>query len=142
MALIKCPECQREISERAAACPYCGHPIAATKADKAKGRQAASQFGCAFVILLLIGFVLVMANVGEKAKYTNPSCISDWRKCSDNADLVNHYNAIGIAQGDCEREANNRARYGSPKWPSLDYFGSFYTGDRYPKTGIAVLVEK
>jgi hypothetical protein len=84
----------------------------------------------------------VMANVGEKAKYTNPSCISDWRKCSDNADLVNHYNAIGIAQGDCEREANNRARYGSPKWPSLDYFGSFYTGDRYPKTGIAVLVEK
>lgn len=27
MALMKCPECQREISERAIMCPHCGHPI-------------------------------------------------------------------------------------------------------------------
>lgn len=27
MALIQCPECQREISSAAAACPGCGHPI-------------------------------------------------------------------------------------------------------------------
>lgn len=28
MALIKCPECGKEISDKAAACPNCGHPIA------------------------------------------------------------------------------------------------------------------
>jgi hypothetical protein len=28
MALIKCPECQREISDQAAACPHCELPIA------------------------------------------------------------------------------------------------------------------
>lgn len=28
MALIPCPECAREVSERALACPGCGHPIA------------------------------------------------------------------------------------------------------------------
>jgi hypothetical protein len=27
MALIKCPECQREVSDRAVACPGCGHPL-------------------------------------------------------------------------------------------------------------------
>jgi DNA-directed RNA polymerase subunit RPC12/RpoP len=27
MALIKCPECKREISDRAASCPQCGHPM-------------------------------------------------------------------------------------------------------------------
>lgn len=27
MALIKCPECSREISDKAAACPHCGFPI-------------------------------------------------------------------------------------------------------------------
>lgn len=27
MALIKCPECGKEISERASACPHCGYPI-------------------------------------------------------------------------------------------------------------------
>ena len=28
MALIECPECQRQISDMAAACPHCGHPTA------------------------------------------------------------------------------------------------------------------
>jgi hypothetical protein len=27
MALIKCPECSRQISDQAAACPECGYPI-------------------------------------------------------------------------------------------------------------------
>lgn len=27
MAIIKCPECQNEISDKAAACPKCGCPI-------------------------------------------------------------------------------------------------------------------
>ena len=29
MALIECSECRRQVSDRAAACPSCGHPIAA-----------------------------------------------------------------------------------------------------------------
>ncbi|RII26755.1 MAG: hypothetical protein CXR31_10130 [Geobacter sp.] len=28
MALINCPECSREISDKANACPHCGYPIA------------------------------------------------------------------------------------------------------------------
>ena len=27
MSLIRCPECQREVSDRAYACPSCGHPM-------------------------------------------------------------------------------------------------------------------
>lgn len=27
MALIKCPECEKEISDKAGKCPYCGYPI-------------------------------------------------------------------------------------------------------------------
>ena len=27
MALIKCPECGKEISDKATACPNCGYPI-------------------------------------------------------------------------------------------------------------------
>ncbi len=27
MALIQCPECQKQISEQAAACPHCGFPL-------------------------------------------------------------------------------------------------------------------
>ena len=27
MALIKCPECGKDVSSEAASCPYCGYPI-------------------------------------------------------------------------------------------------------------------
>ena len=27
MALISCPECSREVSDQAAACPHCGYPL-------------------------------------------------------------------------------------------------------------------
>lgn len=27
MALISCPECRREVSDKAPACPHCGYPI-------------------------------------------------------------------------------------------------------------------
>jgi len=32
MALIKCGECQNEVSDRAAACPHCGNPMSAAPA--------------------------------------------------------------------------------------------------------------
>lgn len=33
MALIKCPECGREVSDRAGNCPQCGFPISSLKTD-------------------------------------------------------------------------------------------------------------
>lgn len=33
MALIKCPECGKEVSDAAAACPQCGFPISSLRTD-------------------------------------------------------------------------------------------------------------
>ena len=38
MALIGCPECQREVSDRAPACPGCGYPLPARGAPLPGGR--------------------------------------------------------------------------------------------------------
>ena len=37
MALVKCPECGREVSDQADACPQCGHPIARTEGASSPG---------------------------------------------------------------------------------------------------------
>lgn len=34
MSLIKCPECNKEISEKAQKCPYCGYPFSEVKVKK------------------------------------------------------------------------------------------------------------
>lgn len=46
MALITCPECGREVSDKATTCPYCGNPLKenpetemSTKADAVSAAQ-------------------------------------------------------------------------------------------------------
>lgn len=53
MALVKCPECSNEISERALTCPSCGFPVS----SKSEGPQVKS-FRKRVLTGLLILFLL------------------------------------------------------------------------------------
>lgn len=77
MALIQCPECAREISDKAIACPGCGYPIAApaphgrathggNAADIAKtgGKVAATWLLAGQVHWIVRGLVAVVAILG------------------------------------------------------------------------------
>ena len=141
MALIECPECHQEVSDKAAACPHCGHPIAATKNKKPTSRHTRQAFGMVLLTGLLI---LAVIQGGKKETGENweivTDCTSDWHKCADNAGLINNYHRYDL-QTSCKMEAEHRARYGTPKWASWLTFETFLAGDEYPKTGIAILIE-
>lgn len=78
MPLIECPECRKGVSDKAAACPHCGHPIAGygnfdpTAADRAQrllrdqatdgGRLAKNgKGGRGVLVLMLVGIVVLIA---------------------------------------------------------------------------------
>jgi len=72
MALIKCPECDTDVSDKALACPRCAHPIAevSTKKTHAVEVQAIEKRGKKYllqiliaVFLILAGFLLVIFNI-------------------------------------------------------------------------------
>lgn len=44
MAIIKCPECQRDVSDMAASCPFCGYGVAAHVQKENEERQAYEEF--------------------------------------------------------------------------------------------------
>ena len=46
MALIKCPECRKEISDKARACPNCGYPVNEEKKEKRINLVAAKCPNC------------------------------------------------------------------------------------------------
>jgi hypothetical protein len=73
-------------------------------------------------------------------KSTREGCESNWTKCTDNADLVNHYSNWMSAQAACQIAATDEVKYGSPKWPWLS-FSSFLTGNTYVTSGIATAIE-
>jgi len=69
--LIKCPECQRDVSDSASACPGCGHPIASVNTSRPQappslfgsfllgGVGGLLRFiGLLAILLSLIGFLL------------------------------------------------------------------------------------
>jgi hypothetical protein len=145
MALIKCPECGKDVSDAAAACPHCGHPIrqaapaiaAAGDAAAAKKPATGAGKGCLTVIGIMVA-LLIFGGVLKNSSLT--ACSSDWTKCTDNEDLVNHYSDWYGVRSACERAAEQDARFGTPKWPFYD-FGTFHKGNDYVRTGLAVSIE-
>lgn len=69
MALIKCPECGKDVSSGAESCPNCGHPISKKRKKKKKG-------SCLSVILFIILafvalFILIPTSDEEETKGTD-----------------------------------------------------------------------
>src|SRR5262245_39019801 len=75
MALISCPECSRQVSDRAASCPKCGHPIARQSARDPEPQKIIIEqppgrggIGCGlFPILLVIAGVAAVATKPDEA---------------------------------------------------------------------------
>ncbi|WP_206046916.1 zinc ribbon domain-containing protein [Mangrovimicrobium sediminis] len=67
MALINCPECDKEVSDKAPACPNCGAPIAKSEAKPTKKpKKEPKQYGCGtLIVLVIIGFFIYSAVTPE-----------------------------------------------------------------------------
>ncbi len=63
MALLICPECEAEVSERASICLHCGFPIAASvvEATYAKERAPRSTGGIFFALVLVAALAVAIA---------------------------------------------------------------------------------
>ena len=75
MALINCPECNKEISDKATNCPHCGNPINEQKPIIVRKdyKAKAKAFTIAGVIVFLISGFIGISSAGSmvrmKAKY-------------------------------------------------------------------------
>ena len=73
MALIKCPECQLQVSDKAITCPHCGYPLD-TKAVKrqynksTKRKRLPNGFGTISKLknLSVLKFVLVKTSMADR----------------------------------------------------------------------------
>ena len=69
MALIKCPECSKEVSSQAVSCPHCGFLLATATKESAQVEQPQPKAegcgcgGCLSVILLFIGVGCIIQGV-------------------------------------------------------------------------------
>lgn len=79
MALIKCPECQRDVSPEAVSCPQCGHPLKTATAPPLQiqvqppARTNIKPLGIFFIIVAIGcaigGYYNTQETFAEKGKY-------------------------------------------------------------------------
>ena len=58
--MIKCPECQKDVSESAATCPSCGFPVAKTLAKAEKEKAKAELVGMWRKASIYVGVLALM----------------------------------------------------------------------------------
>lgn len=73
MALIKCPECETDVSDKAAACPKCAHPIVeSSPPEQARTvkvqttEKTAKKYKLQILIggfLMILGFLLIISSI-------------------------------------------------------------------------------
>ena len=73
MALIKCPDCGREVSDRATGCPHCARPLRPRPTFFPSTSGQLIGFLMAIGLFVLVGFAVV-------GQYRYETCIE--RKCS------------------------------------------------------------
>jgi hypothetical protein len=66
MALVSCPECSKEVSSQAVACPHCGLPLGKAHASNVSASQPSKPANWAgirvmFYLLIFVGFTLLCA---------------------------------------------------------------------------------
>lgn len=72
MALIKCPECGKEVSENAVACPNCGSPIT-KQTQNTKNEGSRKSFASRFFLVIgiaLIAFIVYLIVVAPSQQMT------------------------------------------------------------------------
>lgn len=90
MALIKCKECGKEISDTVRKCPNCGY------CEKKKlNSKMLTIVGCALLLTLIIGVVIIFTTIGKpltELEQTAVDCLIDYRKQLKNPDSLQIHN--------------------------------------------------
>ena len=58
MAIVKCPECNREVSDKASACPNCGYQINSVKTDVQDNLTFCGMFIVALIPSIFISVII------------------------------------------------------------------------------------
>ena len=82
MALVACPECEKQISESASSCPNCGHPLATTQMTPAvtfpaRNSLIAALVGAAAIVVgSLLPWVSIASPLGTEVNATSGTLVN------------------------------------------------------------------
>jgi hypothetical protein len=114
MALIKCPDCGRDVSDAAIACPQCGRPVtgaprtnqeptgeaasaAATAPDKPPPKKSEAAIGCATLLFIAVVIGMIVERCACKSAEEEAAEIPRiYKPAAAPAEEPKHYNTVSM----------------------------------------------
>lgn len=149
MALIKCPECGKEISEKAQSCPHCGHPMQViipnhqrqappTIASSPSNKKGHGCLVTVLIILLLFGTGLtcgvskILENPDQYSRSPKKSILAETMELNSDqeTDMLKIFEACGIGEitsASIFQSGENRTSYYLEDKETAAYKGAEYT---------------
>ncbi len=153
MALIKCPECGKEISDQAASCPNCGAPISRIGGTKISPNQQKqninsdtnypkknsglgiaalilSIIGCSFIIGAILAIIDLLRKDGKKKTYSIVALIF----CAVWFFIFILFSSLGVTENSTiskNAESNTEENYGKIEDFSYELSGDSVILDKY-----------
>ncbi|MGI9251664.1 MAG: hypothetical protein ACR2PR_10770 [Pseudohongiellaceae bacterium] len=132
--LVKCRDCENEVSPRAKVCPHCG----LKKPQPLPPQPKVSEVIGGLVVLVVLGLFVWWAIIPteeerEEAEAervaTRTPCEKDWRDCVTVSQFKRENNLWFEYVARCKRTAESQAKYGDVDWggwftPNFDYYGT------------------
>lgn len=56
MAMFKCPDCKKKVSDKAEACPHCGHKFTREEIQKLRTMQSRAKLVATVIVILIAGY--------------------------------------------------------------------------------------
>lgn len=77
----------------------------------------------------------------ERIQRIVSDCKTDYKRCTDNEMLINHYEGMPTAKAACQIAAEKLAKWGDPQWDWVK-FSTFYVGKNYVSSGVIRIVDE
>ena len=120
MALIKCPECGKEVSDTAKKCPNCGYVIKKSKFENPKVKKIMLIVICALVVIGASFFVIKLVNPNlfssADGMLASGSYIDAYNKASSEElkQDIKRENAIAFCAADAVGMLKDPTSFGKP----------------------------
>ena len=105
MALIKCPECGKEVSDKATSCPHCGAPVEASKPSiNPQKKKKGGKLKYILVVILIVMAVSILGGDDKEEKTDSKVASSQAEQTAGQKELIDVFEKIAGEKEPTEKE--------------------------------------
>lgn len=99
MAMFKCPDCNKNVSDKAEMCPHCGHKFTQEEIQKLIKSQGKIKFFAFLFVILIVGY-FAFSGCGDSPSSSDGDKATTAAQTEDNSKYAGKYEVLSVKNAD------------------------------------------